>query len=239
MNVPASFTETTIEKLREALNNHETIRLHNTFRGIQISYEASFAMVSAGYVVLNVHPYQAACISLEKRTYLQTERMDTFVRGFPLAVNVKHKEVVLSRFTSTDANFRKRMLPRVQPRDPIRVKIGPRKGQMIVTLSDISMAGMGVFIFGTEIQKPVELKKGAVFNLSFSLPNSPHLLEMDGSIINFKPSKGALLYRLSIQIEPSAETETLLNQYIEQRQSEIMQELNLIYQDLLAHQPRI
>ncbi len=204
----------------------------NVFRGVPITYDATITMISQGYVAINVHAFQAVCISLDKRTYIQSEYIPEPVKGHPVAVDIISRDVILNRFTYAEKTFGNRMSLRVQPKEPLHVIIHAKNSSVTATLADLSSKGMGIFAFETRVENRMDYKRGDPIEMVIKLPRLNNEIKLKGSITNITQERGTILTRLGIHTDPEQDSEHSLLDYITDRKAEIMEELEVIYETM-------
>lgn len=211
---------------------HKPVRLLNVFHGVPISYEAMISMISQTYLGLSVHHYQTACIFFERYVYLQSEQLPFPVRAHAVSVDIGGDEVILERLVPISNNFVNRNNLRVQPKEPVPVEIRKNDESDLASLSDLSLEGVGKITLGVQGKKEFNLHQSQEVNLSLKLPFSNTPLSICGVAgrHTFDPKKN--LYRIKIQLTPDSSSLSILTDYISQRQTEIMQELDLMVQSM-------
>ncbi len=224
--------EEVLSALRKMAEANQRLQLMNVFRGIPIINDSQINIVSQGFVLLTVHPYQAVCMTLEKHTFIKCEYFTQLMQATPVAVDVPHAEVVLSHFTPTSDTVGKRMGVRVQSKELVRVEIFSEGGSVVANMADLSTCGVGVYTFGAYTDEQIELRRGREVDLVLHLPDSDDVY-LHGKIINVKRERDSMLRRLGIQTFPTPDTETPLLKYIGEREQEIMQELEMTYHVML------
>ena len=231
MDSPGTMTqEDILRRLWTSFQAHQTVKMLNMFRGMPVSYDATIALISQEYAALTVHGYQAACIFLEKRAYLQSQVLPEVVQAHPISIDVPHGEVILNRFSITGLNFSRRMATRVQPKESVRVQIHTNEATIPGSLADLSVSGMGVYTFGAYVSEQMDLSRHEVVSLELTLPLVERRLELQGRVINVSRERFTLLSRCGIEIVIDPEAETILQEFISQRKSQVFQELEAVYQ---------
>jgi hypothetical protein len=230
--ISATTSDEILSQIEANFRSGKPLQLLNVFRGIPITYEAQISVFSQGYVVLNTHAYSAACIALEKRTYLQSEFIPQPVRGYPLSVNVCKAEVVLSRFSTAESTIGKRLSPRVQPKEPLQIDIHTSEATFMVALADISPAGVGVFTFATETEANIPLRRNDEVRFETFLPEIGQSLAVTGKVTHVTRERDTRLVRLGIQTPLDSVAHALVQEYIDHRTTEIMSELESVYQTM-------
>src|SRR5512136_2971813 len=115
-----------LSRLQFYADNNRPVRLINAYRGIPIAYSARVTAVHAGSAVFDVNEYQAVCLVLDGKTYLQHPDLPEILRARAVAVNIPLKEATLTEFVKAGPSLGQRLYTRVQPREPIdaEIKIG-------------------------------------------------------------------------------------------------------------------
>jgi len=209
------------------------VRLINTYRGIPISYDAKVITISQGYVALNVHEYQAVCMTLEGKTYAQSDLLPEVLQARAVAVDVMTKQAILTEFEGVGHSVGKRMAVRVQPKEPADVEIYDGQRRIPGKLADISTIGLGVFTFATYIYGDLSFEKNADVVVDVRMPLTDEILRFPGKVTSVAHQKGTFLHRLGVRLFPTPENEKRLQEYVFQRQDEVLHELNAIYQTMI------
>ena len=224
--------ENVIAKLWETFQSHAPIRLINTFRGVPVEADAKIALISQGYLAVNAPGQQITCIALEKRTYIQCERLNHIYRAMPVAVDIHNDGLILTRFTQVGADFGKRMELRVQPREPLRIRIFHGMTSSIASIADLSLNGLGVLMFGAYTLEQVDIKRAQSVKVELHLPGSPLPLLLQAKVMNINQLADNTTQRLGLRIQPSEQDRVTISSYINIRKEEIMAELQALYQQM-------
>jgi len=214
--------------LGQLSNIGQPVMLLNTYRGIPVSHPASVVSIHKGYVVLGVHPDQATCLSLENKTYLQSELLPEVYKAQAVAVDVVKNEAILTEFTSAGTSLGKRMTVRVQPQNPVEVTLYDGEHRVPGQLVDISSKGVGIFTVATYIYTDLCFEKGTKVYIDFRLPITDAFIRLGGKINTVAHQQGTFLHRLGLSILPNPDAEPALKQYVALRQQEILEELKQI-----------
>jgi hypothetical protein len=209
------------------------VKLLNSYRGIPISHDARILTISQGYVAFKVHEYQAVCMTLEGRTFIQHPVLPEILQAAPVSVDVGKKEAILTEFVGVGHSIGKRMSSRVQPKEPIDVEIYDGDHRIPGKLADVSTSGVGVFTFATYIYGDLSFEKNTDVYLDLRLPSDPAVLRFQGKITSITHQKGTFLHRLGLRIFPNPAAEPALQHYLAHRQEEITRELENIYQSMV------
>ncbi len=220
---------------------HDTqkpLKLINSYRGLPIAYDARVITISQGYVACKVHEYQAVCMALEGKTYIQCDLLPEILQARPVAVDVLKKEAILTEFVGVGQSVGKRAAVRVQPKEPADVEIYDGEHRIPGKLADISSTGVGVFTFATYIYGDLSFTKNSDVFVDVRLPGSDQILRFEGKINSVVHQKGTFLHRLGVKILPNPTAEPVLQQYVGRRQDEVMQELRAIYESMVREKER-
>ena len=214
------------------IEQRKPVRLINTYRGIPITNEGRIITISQGYVAFGVHEYQAVCMTLEGKTYIQGETLPEVFQARAVAVDVLTKQAILTEFTGVGNSVGKRMAVRVQPKDPTDVEIYDGIRRIPGKLADISTTGVGVFTFATYIYGELTFEKSENVYIDVRMPTSDVILRFEGKITSVAHQKGTFLHRLGVKLLPNPATDPALLQYVSQRQDEVLRELKAIYETM-------
>ncbi len=215
-----------LDLLRE---QRKPVRLINTYRGIPINNDARIITISQGYVAFGVHEYQAVCMTLEGKTFVQGDLLSEVYQARAVAVDVLTRQAILTEFAGVGNTVGKRMAVRVQPKEPVDVEIYDGKRRIPGKLADISSTGVGVFTFATYIYGELSFEKSENVFIDVRMPVSDAILRFEGKISSVVHQKGTFLHRLGVKLLPNPATDQPLLLYITQRQEEILRELKAIY----------
>src|SRR5512145_944747 len=95
----APENENALKGFEAAYQQGRPLHLLNTYRGIPVVYDARIIMINQGYVALNVHPYQATCMALENKTYVQSDTSQDLFLAKTVALDVVKCQAILTEFT--------------------------------------------------------------------------------------------------------------------------------------------
>jgi hypothetical protein len=224
--------ENVIEMLQEAFKLRQPIQLINTFRGVPVESEASIAMISQNFVAVNTTGMQTTCVALEKRTYLKSNTLAGTYRAIPIAIDIPNLGVILTKFVRVGASFGKRVELRVQPREPLRIKIHRASKTITGTIADLSPSGVGAFLFGATTEDDIQLSRADMVDIELPLPGLAHPLLLNGHVMNIHPDLESGVQRLGFRIRPGNEDRLAISEYISERKDEIMVELEALYEQM-------
>lgn len=225
--------EEIIQQLTKSHDTYQPVLLLNMFRGIPISREARISIISQGYIVLDCDPLQAVCITIEKRTYIQSDFLPVTVRAFPISVDVPKHSVVLHRFANAERTLNERLSLRVQPKEPIKVTVYKKGTPIPTSVADISSRGVGIYSFSTFTDENIDFSRNEPVEIAFILPNFKLQVQLKGKVCNINKQQGTIFTRIGVQTLPDSATEKALDNYIKTRQNEIMEELHRTHEMML------
>ncbi len=232
--------EALIKGFEQAAAQGKPVRLMNTYRGIPVTYDARIIMINQGYLALNVHPYQATCLALEGKTYVQTESIQEIYQAKSVAIDLVKCQAILTEFTRAPYSLGKRLAIRVQPKEPIDTEIYDGEHRIPGKLADISPIGVGVFIFATYIYGELTFKKGQEVFVDFRLPTSERLIRCRGKVTSVVHQSGSFLHRMGFAINTNPIGEPLLHEYVAARQEELLEELRRVHDSMiLGHESKL
>ena len=218
-------------------SRNQPVRLLNTYRGVPVAHEARVISTHKGYVVLDVHPEQATCLSLENKTYVQAELLPEVYQAQVVAVDVAKKQSVLTEFTGAGNALGKRMTVRVQPQAPVEVELNDGEHRVSGQLVDISATGVGIFTVAAYIYSDLSFEKGMTVFIDFCLPIAQDFIRLNGKINGIAHQQGTFLHRLGLSILPDPDAEPNLKRYVTLRQQEILDELKRVTASMCQEPP--
>jgi hypothetical protein len=221
-----------MQGFESAFQQGRPLHLLNTYRGIPVVHDAKIIMLNQGYLALTVHPYQATCMALENKTYIQADFSQDLFLAKTVALDVAKRQAIVTEFSRAPHSIGKRLAIRVQPKEPINAEIYDGEHRIPGKLADISSTGVGVFTFATYIYGDLSFEKDADVVVDFRMPTSGSILRYQAKVTSVVHQPGTFMHRLGLQIKPNPSADTLLKQYVTLRQEEILQELQLIYDSM-------
>jgi len=230
------------QQLRFIAQKNQPIRLLNVYQGVPISYDATIVSVINNAVKMSVNKYQSVCLRLQKTTYFESPLLSGVIKANVLTVDLVSNTCVVGDFQYSNDAIGKRKLVRAQPAEVVDVLLmNDMKTQRTkVQLIDVSLIGMGLsaaqLFFIANI-----FKMGTTVSTTFNLPGGPQgqliQIKVSGLIQNIFLDERKQLYRIGLRIQPDDVAKPILMQYIARRQSEIMRDLKLLYDKMLAAEP--
>jgi hypothetical protein len=224
-------------RFAQIIRHPEAVQLLNTYRGIPVMYPATVNNVDHGYVTLEVHQYQAACMALENQTYVLAEVLQQPLHARVISVDFLRSRVILTEFSPASQSVGKRLTMRVQPKAPLEAEILDGEHRFPGKLADISTSGAGL-AFSTHVYENVKWSKGQQMFVDLHLPGSANPPEADqvvrlrAKITSLVQQSGTPQQRVGMTIHPDPPAEAKLRSYISARQAEIMAELKRVYDSM-------
>ncbi len=227
-----------LPQLTILMNTAQPIKLFNTYRGMPISYDARITAIDQGCVILNVHKYQAVCMFLDSRTSLISPNLPDVYDAQVISLDVAKRQAVLAVFKKLFKSLERRAEVRVQPENPIPVELWIGAVRSMGKLSDISISGLGVVSFGTFVYTNQAIEKNAAIQLKFSLPGIGAPLQVNGKAVHAALGDDPRWHRLGMEIALDDSTRAQLQNYVDQREVELLREVSFIYDSMLLMRQR-
>ena len=221
---------------QEMAAQHNSVRLLNAYRGIPVIKPAIIQSVNQGYVVVDAHPLQTTCMNLEGQTFMLVDIMPYALHARVVAVEMLRNQAILAEFTRTDSSIGKRLTVRVQPQKPVETQVYDGELRVPGKLADISTSGAGITELQTHVYGTINWRKGQLVYLDVKLPNSLEVLRFQAKITNLIPSSETPLNRVGMTIMPDSSTLAILQEYVQIRQEETMEELEHVHESLCRQQ---
>jgi hypothetical protein len=138
--------------------------------------------------------------------------------------------LVLSGFAYVDIEWKKRQHERVQPKHPIYVTLHWKRKAVRVCMVNISVDGMGVLAYKL-LERGMRIQPGSNVQLDFELLPEHKYTALKGTII-YLNTTGRFSAIIGIRLFPKAKEARFLEEYVAQREQEILVELNQAYWEL-------
>ncbi len=208
--------------LRKLAN--QNVRLLNFYKEIPVSYVARFIDYDKeGVACLMCHPVQAKIMDMDRYTILRHHDLSfkatvVGIRRHAHDSPGNQQEILLSRFLPVEVHTDKRQLLRVVNAPPLEVTISGPGFECIASMLDTSSTS-----FKTAAISDLPLEAGGTAQARFLLPMNDGPVRIEVEVVLFKSDSDYQIFRLNI----SRSQESLIMKYINQRQVEIIKELNL------------
>lgn len=205
----------------------KSVRLLNVYKGLPVTYEASVLDVHENVATFGVHRYQATCLELQRRAYIQSERLPGVARSSVLAVDMLEETAALCAFAWTSDSIGKRRAVRVHPKHLTAVELTIDDRTVRGQLFDLTFSALGVrtaAIFQGEESFP----RRAPVSLQFRLPNAAAPLRLNGRVVSIRMGPEACQLGIALRLDPASKLALL--GYMARRQAEILRELRMLYE---------
>ena len=195
------------------------LQLLNYYNEVPVSYSASLISVDDDSVELCVHEHQALIMKHDKATLVKSRHFqnELGVHCYATYVNTTKKTVVLQNFAYAQIRAERREAVRVKVNRPIRVEFEYEGSTIAGSMIDIS--GNGLSILADGVTAAGVNQEG---HLNFTMAGTSLLVP--GALVKSTPlaSGGTInVFRMN----PGRQADTVIGQFIYQRQVEIIQEL--------------
>ncbi len=252
--------------LRQIARDQSSIRLMNIFKGLPISYDTNIASVGASEVQVPCSKNHIACLYHQGETYLIGDDIPVVIRSKVVRLNLAKDYAVFSSFESAQDNIGKRMQIRVEPDELIMAGIEFKGSsfEFLAPLADISANGASVFFESTmfpgrlsrpgneltmsiplpdfmihKVRKLVKKEDSETRKVLPSTPGNRVVVTARGKVVAVNPEANANRYRVSVQLSFKDLSRMVILQYISHRQTEIIQDLRVLSEDLYKRKENI
>ncbi|MCX6060554.1 MAG: hypothetical protein NTW69_20735 [Chloroflexi bacterium] len=234
----------------------------NIYKGLPISYDASIDFVDDSEIQIHGNKHQLACLYYQGESYLQAEELPYIIRSQVISLNLSKENVIFSNFEAVKNNIGNRTEIRVEPDEQLVVTIqfNGSAADIFAPLTNISAGGASVifeaYMFPTRLCQP-----GNDLTMTISLPDkfkklsqkpaidsrklNPYsrtnstegqdgkiVITARGKVIAVQPEFQLKRYRVSVKLYFKDLSRIVVLQYISQRQSEIIQDLRILSDEL-------
>lgn len=218
--------------LRQIADDFRSVKVINSYCGMPITQETTIRAVTDSEAILGVNEYQAVCMLVEGKTFLQCEGLPEAIRAKVERVDIQKKEAAVSRFSGAGDTIGKRIAGRIHPKETLEASIVVDGFQLTGKIADLSTRSIGILAQASEIPASLSLERQAQAAIAFQLPGAEQPLTAPGTIASFAYQPDTSTVRLGFQLTPSSETEDRLINYFFDRRDEVMHELSLIYDSM-------
>ncbi len=152
-------------------SSKEEIHLLNTYKGVPLLYSAQILDLGSSSIRVFTDTCQTVSMCQEKRTYLQSPRLQDILRADVQFFNIKESVTTLGNISRGSFGIGNRTAIRVQPTDALAIHLRDKSGFCTATgkVFDISQAGIGLFV-AWRPSIPRFFFPGASIAVQFQLP---------------------------------------------------------------------
>jgi hypothetical protein len=216
-----------LSDLRLIMDFDHQIELMNTYRGVPVICRAKVLSIQDNMVEVEAHDPALVCLARQKQTKILGSDYFEPASARVESVDLINGKAVLSHFTYQSTRLGERMIVRVEPKDPIPVRIENQGQVTIVEMIDLSLNGMGVRVASQSYN--VFLKPGTAVQVDIPLPKEE--VRLAGNIVT--AIKTGNTYRLSVRFLPGNPQRVAVFRYLIDRRAEIAIELKQEYEQAL------
>jgi len=213
--------------IQQSLAETSQIELLIFYQASSVTCKASILSTAPDHLLVKAEPRRSALLTLDTNLWILCsppyEYIYAHIDNFDVSTGIAR----LSRLSPGDSRMWKRTSPRVMPREPVEVVLQNQSAAIIERLADISINGIGVYL-----TKPVDrtiFGPGEEIFITMRLPVG--LVQVRGKIQNF--SHTGEFNRLSILFIENTAVVNLIMRYINDRLTEIIQEVENRYDVLI------
>lgn len=220
-------TEEILAFLEYIRSQNRMVSIVNTFKGVSYSLNVKILNVSTkeGTVTVSTQPSQHMSVLPNIQVNINSELFPFMVNARVASVDNIHKVAVLHQLAYERSADEQRLNPRIthQEKLPIRVHL-ENGGQYEGMCDDISIEGISVLLKDLTAADLEVIRAGNISRLVFALHlktlDRPHIFTLPGKIIYTNSIEGGKT-RLGMQTYPQMGEQTMLRQYIFDRQTEM------------------
>lgn len=211
-----------ISDLQYVMETSQELDILNFHKGFPITCKAQVESLDRETAVLRVQPPGSVCLEAQEYTIVLSRGLPEAVRARVTAFDLSSGSLQLSDFAYVGSHFGERMIARVQPEETITVEIDAGEHNLPGTLVDVSLSGVGVYT------EPAEFQRGQVLMLTLPLPEGK--VTLPGKVLGISDAPNGQV-RLSIGFTRNAQEITVVMRYIKDRRSEILSEIEHMYEE--------
>jgi len=195
------------------------LKLLNYYDEVPVSYGSTIITVDNDNVELAVHENQAIIMKHDKYTLIKSKHFhnELGVHCYATYVNVPKKTAILNNFAYAQIRAERREAVRVKVREKLSVKFSCENFKIEGYMVDISANGMSL---KSDLDVVTNIEQSGLLNF---LLNDAHL-EVPGSFVRAisKENENNIFI---FKINPDCKSDSIIGQFIYQRQVEIIQML--------------
>jgi hypothetical protein len=210
-----------ISDLQFVMETGQELDILNFHKSFPITCKARVEKIDKDVVVFSVQPPGSVCLEAQEQTIMLSRGLPEAVHAKVLDFDLKSGQLQLTDFTYVGQRFGERMIARVQPEDTLYVILEVGDQQHTGRLVDVSLSGVGVVVRGLKVQR------GQLLELTLPLPEGK--ISLPGKILNISDAPENST-RYSIGFTRNAQEIAVIMRYIKDRRSEILAEIELMYE---------
>ncbi len=211
-----------ISDLQYVMETNQELDILNFHKGFPVTCKAQVENIERETVSLRVEPPGSVCLESQEHTIVLSRGLPEAVRARIVSFDLPSGTLLLSDFSYVGSHFGERMIARVQPEDTIEVEIDAGEEKITGTLVDVSLSGVGLYT------QTANFERGQLLMLTLPLPEGK--VTMPGKVLNVSEAPLGQT-RLSIGFTRNAQEITVVMRYIKERRSEILSEIERMYEE--------
>jgi hypothetical protein len=200
----------------------KTFELLNIYKGVPLVYKATLNQIGDHTIQMSVEPPWSICLKWEPSTIMLYDKNSLAIKARVVSFDVKTGNVELGDLQYADRGFGVRAMVRVEPGEPIAVKISCEDQSSVGEMLDVSLTGLGIRI-KTLGDPPFQTHDTVdiVMNLMGKT------LHPTGTILSIREVHGD--YRLAVQFVSEITVPVEIARYVTHRRADIHRELRETY----------
>lgn len=217
------------------LPSQGVVRLFNTFRGVPISYPGVVAAATRKTAQIQTHKNQLVAAQEEGTTLVTSPAVSRVLKGRLKGLDWPQQAVHLEEFEAFQGTLGQRTCIRIGVTESLRVEVEWQGKSLRGLIQDLSVGGVGVSLTSFSVGQEILF---STVPLTFFLPGKSaslparggargelHSVEASGDVVGVVPSDHNVVLRIRFK-RILAPQRALLEQYIMQRQLNVLRELH-------------
>jgi c-di-GMP-binding flagellar brake protein YcgR len=193
------------------------ISLLNYYKEVPISFDAKIVDIDSGVMEVSVHSVQAAAISIQKATLIQSDRLPHPVVAKVLRLDTKNRIAFLSHLAYATIPSERRKFVRVKVADRVGATFTNGAKSVSGHILDISIGGVAVLA-----REEVSLEEHARGTVSLDLKGDT--LASECTLVRVGNHNGLFKYVFELNVV-NTKSERQISHFINLQQADIVREL--------------
>jgi len=223
-SLPLPIVEDVTAVIGNLFQSDQIVKLTRQYKGITLAQEAHIVEVTPDTATLQATRSQHFPL-LEGDIHLHNQAFPHPVAARVRHINLEQGLMLLSDLAYVD--WKKRQTERVQPLKPTYVNLTYQRHTYRALIEDISLDGLGI-LANRNIDPNDRLQVGGKVNLKFRYSPEYAFNTLKGMLV-YRQKVGLQLIKFGIHLYPEAAEKLILQEIIDRRHDEILQELDQIY----------
>ncbi len=202
-----------------------SVKLSRAFRGMLFTQELSFVSMELDRARFTIS-HGRLLVNPGDRIFLRSQTGAEVFSARVMKIDNYLGELVLCEFKSTGRSWATRSCERVQPYQPTRVVLRCKDCFLPTFLENLSLVGVGLLAY-KPVERGMEPRIGHAVKVDFELPRVTGRFSLPGKLVNVSYPGASLAY-IGVRIFPNAQQAHRLEQYITNRQGEIVNEIDQV-----------